>query len=80
MLIIYMRQYRYLAVFTFSAAMISSIYLLEMITNNAIGTGITQLVNDPAVLKDDLSVQNLIFKTLTSPLRFVSHIFDFSYI
>jgi len=80
MLIIYMHQYRYLAIFVLSAAIISSLYWLEMVTNNAIGTGISQLVNDPAVSKDEPSVKNFIFKVISSPLRFTSHIFDFSYI
>lgn len=80
MLIIFMRQYRYIAIFTLSAIIVSSLYWLEMITNNTISIGITQLINDPAVVKDEPSVLNLIFKFLSSPLRFVSHIFDFSYI
>ena len=51
-----------------------------MIVNNAIATGISQLVNDPAVSADGLTTKNFILKIFSAPKRFASHLFDFSYL
>ena len=79
-LIIYMRQYRYLPIFILSASIIAALYWYEMIFNNAIATGISQLVNDPAVSSDGLSTKNFILKIFFTPRWFASHLFDFSYL
>ena len=79
-LIIYMRRYRYLPVFILTASIISALYWYEMVINNAIATGFYQLVNDPAVSSDGLSIKHFLLKIFSAPRRFVSHIFDFSYL
>lgn len=78
-LIVYMRQYRYLALFIVSASIITSIYWYEMINNNAMATGVSQILSSPAVSPEVQSTNNFVFKLLTSPARFFSHLFDISY-
>jgi hypothetical protein len=78
-LILYLRHYRYLTIFILSAGIISSLYWYEMVSNKAIEIGIAQILNSPAVTPEAHSSTSFIIKILTSPGRFVSHLFDGSY-
>ena len=78
-LIMYTRHYRYLTIFIISAGFVSSLYWYEMVSNDAIAIGVNQILHSPAVTPEAHSTTSFILKILTSPARFFSHLFDFSY-
>ncbi len=78
-LLFYMRHYRYLAVFTLSSGIVASIYWYEMIINNTIPIGLSQILHSPAVTPEAHSGSSFIVKILSSPKRYFQHLFDFSY-
>lgn len=79
-LLFYNKRFGYIFIFGLAAIAVSALYWLEMALNGALQTGLFQLINDPALSKVQTSWQGYLLKVLYAPKRYVSHIFDFSYV
>lgn len=76
---LYMRNFKYAAIFTTAAAAIFSIYFIDIIANDSFKNGLVLLLNDPGVLQGSGLTNGALAKTLYSFKRYARHPYDFTY-